>query len=839
MLVLAILFESVIGVCFALGADATISKLDPSLAGYVTGQRIANLHANGDSAYVFVTLRPGYGISTVEGLLASKYTIGQTNDPLAVYGEIGRTAIFSLASQPGVSHIYSDVRIGFDRMNPDPSVYTEKLASDMYRVREIIGADRVNQLGVTGKGVTIAIVDTGTDFTIPDLQQAVARDDLGRAISFDPDGQGFVITSLVVHRIGDVLKTSGMSVDVWNAASYTNTSIASPSVQSVKLNVDYGAPSVVSKSGNYHFGILREQVQDVISSETVNIDFPLVVVDSAVANVYDTVVVDMSTAYYNFLNDTGQRLNSEAAQTLGLGLQWPKPQASWNDHSFADEAPHTVGASDLITFAPNGNSVPDFSAGMLAFGIDLSGRTGSYFSLLPPIDQNGNFVNVFFDFESHGTSTASNAASRGVLKRDIYQNGTLISLPGIAPDAKIMGVKALWLGDVTFGWYYAAGFDWNPNDLSFKYTGNHRADIISNSWGDSNSIWDLGSTFGSDYMSQLADAFSLPHYLDPAYPGTIMVIAAGNGGFGYGTTTSPAASTLAITVGASTSYAYRADPALSVNNEIAGSYDDVVPWSGRGPTSLGEPKPDVVDIGAFGFADQALYTGYGNVTKSYTIFSGTSMATPVTAGALALLVQEYRDTHGGETPPPDLAKSILASTAHDLDYDPFSQGSGRVDVYSAVAAAAEGKDSRFPERFYLQSPATWDSSRALISNSWELNMQRALPDESMGAANWFAGVVSPGSSASATFDLYNAVNPQAQSYAFDLIGAKSYSNFTSGSVSWVTMSKADIPPSTDLMKVTLVYRFSDFVNASTYQVNNLLIAQLYNVASGWIHLQNN
>ena len=172
---------------------------------------------------------------------------------------------------------------------------------------------------------------------------------------------------------------------------------------------------------------------------------------------------------------------------------------------------------------------------------------------------------------------------RGVLKRDIYKNGTLISLPGIAPDAKVMGVKALWLGEVTFGWYYAAGFDWNPIDFSFKYTGNHRADIISNSWGDSDPIWDLSSTFGMDYMSQLADEFSLPHYLDPSYPGTVMVMAAGNGGFGYGTTTSPAASTLAITVGASTSYAYRAQPHLTLKDEVAGSYDEVVPWSARDP----------------------------------------------------------------------------------------------------------------------------------------------------------------------------------------------------------------------------------------------------------------
>ena len=830
-LVIVLLTGSTLGACYGLSTQDSISRLHPLLVNYLDGQNTSRLHTSGDSIYVFVTLKPGYGMSTVLDDMASEYPIGRPNSPLFVYGEVKRNQLLSLAGQQGVSYVYPDVPIGFDRMKPDADVYAHGLAADMYRVRQIIGADRVNQLGVTGKGVTIAIVDTGTDFGIPDLQQAVARNSLGQAISFDPDGQGFVITSLVVHRVGNLLQTKNLTVDVWNAASYVDTTNAVPTVQSVTLHYDYVAPQVVSKSGNYHFGILRESIQDVVSGDTVTVNFPLVVVDSTTPNVYDTVVVDMSTAYYNFLKQYEAKLNGDASQSLGVGLKWPDPNPSWNDHSFADETPHKVGGTDIITFDADHDGVPDFSAGLLSFGIDLSGRTGHYFSLLPPIDPQGNFVNVFFDFESHGTSTASNSASRGILKRDIYQNGTLISLPGIAPDAKVMGVKALWLGEVTFGWYYAAGFDWNPIDFSFKYTGNHRADIISNSWGDSDPIWDLSSTFGMDYMSQLADEFSLPHYLDPSYPGTVMVMAAGNGGFGYGTTTSPAASTLAITVGASTSYAYRAQPHLTLKDEVAGSYDEVVPWSARGPTTIGEPKPDVVDVGAFGFADQSSITGYGNGTKAYDVFGGTSMATPVTAGAIALLLQEYRDTHGGQTPRPDLVKSILASTAHDLDYDPLTQGSGRVDIYQAVAASAEGNDSRFPERFYLESMATWNSTRKIIANSWEENYQLAIPDEDMGAANWFAGIVTPGSSASTSFNLYHATNPQAVSYAFQLIGSRSYQNSTAGRVTWMTLPKSDIPADTDLMKVTLILHFKDFANVTTFDVKNFLVAQLYNLNS--------
>jgi subtilisin family serine protease len=829
LLVLLLMIGSTLTATSALTGENAISKIHPLLLDYFNGKSDARLHSMGGSIHVFVALRPGYDPSTVSDLLSSRYSMSPPGAPLLLYGETTRSSLLSLGSRPGVAHVYPDVKLGFDRMNPDPDVYRQGLASDMYRVREILGADVVNKLGVTGNGVTIAIVDTGTDFTIPDLQHAVARDSSGQAISFDPDGQSFAITSLVVHREGDVLRTKGLSVNVWDAASYVYTSSAIPQTNTVALHYDYGAPTVLSKSGNYHFGIIQEDIQDVVSGGTVTVDFPVVVIDSTTPNVYDTVVVDMSTAYFNFLAQYGGRLNAGAQQTLDINLQWPKPELSWDDHSFADESPHKVGTSDLISFDADGDGIPDFSAGLLAFGIDLSATTGYYYSLLPPIDPNGNFINVFFDFESHGTSTASNAASRGLLKRDIYQNGTLIPLPGIAPDAKVMGVKALWLGDVMFGWYYAAGFDWNPVDFTFRYTGKHRADVISNSWGDSSPMWDLGSTFGADYMSQLADAFALPHYLDPAYPGIIMVIAGGNGGFGYGTTTSPAASTLAITVGASTSYAYRVQPSVTIKHEVAGSYDEIVPWSARGPTSIGEPKPDVVDVGAFGFADQSSFTGYGNGTKAYTVFGGTSMATPVTAGALALLVQEYRNTHNGATPPPDLAKSLLQSGADDLDYDPFTQGSGRVNAFDAVAAAAEGRDPNFPKRFYVQSNATWNSVRKIIENSWALNMGEPLSEEPMSSANWYAGIVSPGSSSSATFSVRNAINPTAQPLQFQLIGTSTYPNSTTGAVSWVSLQKSEIPQGTDLMKVTLVYHFSDFANVSSGLLKNLLVAQIYDV----------
>jgi subtilisin family serine protease len=798
----------------------------------LSGRGTDSLRIQGDSIFVFVRLNPGYHASDLDAYLRTSYVVGPEASPIAVYGAVKTNSIISLATSSAVNYVFPDVKLGFDQMKPDQEVVSQRLATDMFKVRQIIGADRVNQLGVNGTGVTIAIVDTGTDFTIPDLSSAIARNDLGQAISFDADGQSLALTNLTVTRFGDLLATKGKSVSVWNPVSYYSTNPGQPQIRKMTLHYNYAAPTVMSKSGNYHVGLLTEEVgccsSEASSPGTVDITFPIVVVDANRAGVYDTVVFDMSTAYYNFLLNYRDSLNTSSAQSMNLNLTWPSPQPIWDDHGFADEQPHTASPGhDLIFFDPNNTGTPAFSAGLLSYGIDLDGITGNYDSLLPPIDPKGNFVNVFFDFEGHGTSTASNAASRGVLKRDIYENGTLLTLPGIAPAAKIMGVKALWIGDVTFAWYYAAGFDWDPNNFSFKYTGLHRADIISNSWGVSDPISGLGSTFGMDYLSELADAISLPHYLDPSYPGVVMLNAGGNGGFGFGTTTSPGGATVPITVGASTSYSWRNRPGWHIANESDGSYDEVIPWSARGPTSTGEPKPDVVNVGAYGFADEYSFSGYGNATDAYIIFGGTSMATPVTAGAVALIIQEYRDTHGGSTPPPDIVKAILSSSSDDLSYDQFTQGSGRVDVWGAVAAAAEGHDKRLPTRFYLYSPATWDTIKGFLSSSWPENLQTPIPPESSVSTNWYAGVVSPGSTATASFDIQNAINPSAQAFVYTLISTTTTRYTLANSSMWIQIPRTSIPTTADLMKVTLVYHFSDFVNATGWSANNVLLLRLY------------
>ena len=67
---------------------------------------------------------------------------------------------------------------------------------EISRIGEIVGSEKVQEdFGYSGEGIKIAVVDTGVDFSNPDIQHSLARDKDNIPIMLDADGQGIILTN--------------------------------------------------------------------------------------------------------------------------------------------------------------------------------------------------------------------------------------------------------------------------------------------------------------------------------------------------------------------------------------------------------------------------------------------------------------------------------------------------------------------------------------------------------------------------------------------------------------------------------------------------------------------
>jgi len=256
-----------------------------------------------------------------------------------------------------------------------------------------------------------------------------------------------------------------------------------------------------------------------------------------------------------------------------------------------------------------------------------------------------DFVNgrkMPYDDNAHGTHVAAIAAGNGVRSGGKYA--------GIAPGANIAAVKILDEEGKGSAADVLAGVQW-VIDNHERY--NIRVANLS-----------IGT-------ADVGSADPLVRAVEAAWDaGIVMLVAAGNNGPAAGTVTSPGNSRKVITVGASDD-----DKTVTIWD------DSVVHFSGRGPTAECIVKPDIIAPGAEITScltntplSDARRAALRIVSPDYVEMSGTSMSTPLVAGAVALLLERQP----GLTP--NDVKLLLKKSAVSLRYTPNQQGWGVLNV---------------------------------------------------------------------------------------------------------------------------------------------------------------